>query len=76
MASKYQKRHYIDIAKLLNRHISEGVSPVLIDSLVYDFVAMFGRDNSLFRADTFKRAVYDGSSVDLSATVHIPFTNY
>ena len=76
MASRYQKRHYIDIAKLLNRHIEEGVSPVLIDSLVYDFVAMFGRDNSLFNSDTFKRAVYDGSSVDLSATVHIPFTNY
>ena len=59
MASRYQKRHYIDIANLLNRHISEGVSPVLIASLVHDFVAMFGRDNPLFNPDTFKQAIYN-----------------
>ena len=63
MASRYQKRHYIDIANLLNRHIEEGVSPVLIASLVHDFVAMFGRDNSLFNSDTFKQAIYNKGDV-------------
>ena len=77
MASRYQKQHYIQIAKLLNRHVNEGAFTLEVEqALIYDFIAMFGRDNPLFRADTFKRAVYDGSSVDLSATVHIPHTNY
>ena len=77
MASRYQKRHYVDIANLLNRHVREGALTLELEQrLVYDFIAMFGRDNALFCADTFKRAIYDGSSVDLSSTVHIPFTNY
>jgi len=73
---KYQKRHYVDIAKLLNRHVREGFTLELEQRMIHDFTALFGRDNPLFNPDTFKRAVYEGSSVDLKSTVHIPHTNY
>ena len=85
MASRYQKRHYVDIAKLLNRHVKENLRVDIRDysavleleqRMVHDFTALFGRDNPLFNPDTFKRAVYEGSSVDLKSTVHIPHTNY
>ena len=76
---KYQKRHYVDIAKLLNRHVQENLRVDIRDysaileseqRMTHDFTALFGRDNPLFNPDTFKRAVYEGSSVDLKSTVH------
>jgi|TARA_R110001606_G_scaffold174990_1_gene321574 hypothetical protein len=82
---KYQKRHYVDIAKLLNRHVQENLRVDIRDysaileseqRMIHDFTALFGRDNPLFNPDTFKRAVYEGSSVDLKSTVHIPHTRY
>ena len=81
MASKYQKRHYVDVARLLNDYVKdEGKEidgkKVRIDCLIYDFVCLFGRDNPNFNRDTFERAVYKGSTVDLSKDVHIGFTNY
>tara|TARA_R100001163_G_C5002276_1_gene150983 strand:+ start:259 stop:489 length:231 start_codon:yes stop_codon:yes gene_type:complete len=76
MASKYQKRHYIDIAKLLNDYVKDDETKVRIDPLIYDFICLFGRDNPNFNRDTFENAVYKGSTVDLSKDVHIGFTNY
>ena len=74
---KYQKRHYIDIAKMLNGYVKDGDLALEVEQrMVYDFVALFSRDNELFNPDTFKRAIYTGSGVDLSADVHVPFTRY
>ena len=51
----------MDIANLLNRHVREGALTLELEQkLVYDFIAMFGRDNALFCADTFKQAIYNG----------------
>ena len=74
---KYQKRHYVDIAKMLNGYVKDGDLALEIEQrMVFDFIALFSRDNKLFNPDTFKRAVYTGSGVDLSADVSIPFTRY
>jgi len=65
MASRYQKRHYVDIANLLNRHVREGALTLELEQrLVYDFIAMFGRDNPLFNPDTFKQAIYKGNNAN------------
>ena len=70
MASKYQKRHYIDIAKLLNNYVmmahveNRRIHDEQLDAMVYDFCALFGRDNSNFNRETFEKAVYGVKYVD------------
>ena len=70
---KYQKRHYVDIAKLLNRHVQENLRVDIRDysaileleqRMIHDFTALFGRDNPLFNPDTFKQAIYKGNNAN------------
>ena len=70
---KYQKRHYVDIAKLLNRHVQENFKVDIRDysaileleqRMIHDFTALFGRDNPLFNPDTFKQAIYKGNNAN------------
>jgi len=60
--SKYQKRHYIDIAKVLNTYVmlnkNLDIQMELIDAMTYDFTTLFSRDNSNFNRETFEKAVY------------------
>jgi hypothetical protein len=48
---KYQRRHYVDVATLLNRTM---LSPKNLESLTKDFVELFENDNSNFNPDTFR----------------------
>ena len=61
MASKYQRRHYVDVARLLNDYVKDE-GKVRIDCLIYDFVCLFGRDNPNFNRDTFENAVFKGAN--------------
>ena len=59
---KYSKRHYIDIAKVLNTYVmlnrNLDIQMELIDAMTYDFTTLFSRDNPNFNRDTFEKAVY------------------
>tara|TARA_R100000781_G_scaffold2463_1_gene3983 strand:- start:119 stop:292 length:174 start_codon:yes stop_codon:yes gene_type:complete len=48
---KYQRRHYVDVATLLNRTM---LSPKNLESLTKDFVELFENDNPNFNPDTFR----------------------
>ena len=49
--AKYQRRHYVDVATLLNRTM---LSPKNLESLTKDFVELFENDNPNFNPDTFR----------------------
>lgn len=46
------KKHYIEIAKILNKHHNGNLVP-----LVYDFIDYLERDNPNFDKDKFLKAV-------------------
>lgn len=58
MKTKYQKRHYIDIAKLLGEMIKKGIleGPSKI-WIVSSFVTLFEEDNPLFKKEVFMEEV-------------------
>ena len=49
--AKYQRRHYVDVATLLNRTM---LSPRNLENLTNDFVELFENDNPNFKPETFR----------------------
>jgi len=49
--AKYQRRHYVDVATLLNR---TTLSPRSLENLTNDFVELFENDNPNFKPETFR----------------------
>ena len=58
MASKYQKRHYEDMARILYkvRSMAPVTSPSTIELIHDEMVHMFGQDNPLFDELRFTEA--------------------
>ncbi len=58
MASKYQKRHYEDVASILKGALDEHeeTSQRPIESMVWEFDALFTEDSPLYDSEHFLRA--------------------
>ena len=60
MGSKYQKRHYEDVAEILKAHLDstrkDGYHHKTMDSIVREFSLMFEDDNPLFDRERFLEA--------------------
>jgi hypothetical protein len=59
--SKFQKRHYVEIARLLRNEFAydSGVQLRAVDA----FVRLFRADNALFNTERFKEAVLTGKGL-------------
>ena len=56
MASRYQKRHYVDIANIIDRHVRDSaVTLALEQRLVNDIIARLGGDKECVCEKTIKR---------------------
>ena len=55
----FSQKHYVEIAKLLKAQYDEGSSRTeTLDSVVDEFVSMFGDDNPNFSREKFLTAVW------------------
>ena len=52
--AKYQRRHYVDVATLLNKTM---LSPRNLEELTNNFVELFENDNPNFKPETFRDVV-------------------
>ena len=48
---KYQRRHYVDVATVLNKSM---LSPKSLEDLTNNFVELFENDNPNFKPETFR----------------------
>ena len=49
--TKYQRRHYVDVATVLNKSM---LSPKSLEDLTNNFVELFENDNPNFKPETFR----------------------
>ena len=49
--AKYQRRHYVDVATVLNKSM---LSPRSLEDLTNNFVELFENDNPNFKPETFR----------------------